>query len=361
MRRCVREAEASVSGIADVARLAGVSKSTASRALTGSGYVSDDTRRRVADAAASLGYVPSTNAVSLATGRTQNIGVVMPYVDRWFFAEVLEGIQSALLERGLDLTLYDAKPGTPGRTRIFEEFFSRKRFDGLIAVGLEPQNAELEQILAIGRPVVSVVGSMTEISVVSIDDDFAARRATEHLISLGHRRIAFLGGGSDGVHWAQVDQRRLQGYRATMAEAGLERDARHIPTEVSLPGGYAAAVDLLSDPRRRPTALVGTCDEVAIGAIIAARRLGIRVPTDLSVVGIDDHEYADMFSLTTLEQVPRQQGADAVELLLRHIAEPGTPPVRVQLESRMIMRASTAPPPERESAAASDMRAHSTS
>jgi DNA-binding LacI/PurR family transcriptional regulator len=129
-----------VSGIAEVARLAGVSKSTASRALGGTGYVSEDTRRRVVDAAATIGYVPSTSAVSLATGRTQNIGVVMPYVNRWFFAEVLEGIQQALLERGLDLTLYDAKPGTAGRNRIFEDFLARKRFDGLIAVGLEPDH-----------------------------------------------------------------------------------------------------------------------------------------------------------------------------------------------------------------------------
>ena len=106
-----------MAGIAEVAARAGVSKATASRALSGTGYVSEATRVRVRDAADALGYVPSAGAVSLATGRTQNIGVVMPYLNRWFFAEVLEGIQQVLLERGLDLTLYDAKPGTPGRER----------------------------------------------------------------------------------------------------------------------------------------------------------------------------------------------------------------------------------------------------
>src|SRR5664279_3536445 len=95
----------------------------------------------------------------------------------------------------------------------------------------------------------------------------------------------------------------------SMSDAGLATRARHIPSDVSMPGGYAAAVDLLGDARSRPTAVVASCDEVAIGTIIAARRLGIRVPTDLSVVGIDDHEYAEMFGLTTLEQVPREQGA----------------------------------------------------
>jgi len=332
-----------VSGIADVARLAGVSKSTASRALTGSGYVAESTRSLVLEAAGSLRYVASTSAVSLATGRTQNIGVLMPYVTRWFFAEVLEGIQDSLLAQDLDLTLYDARPGTEGRQRIFEQFLSRKRFDGLIAVGLEPGDDEIQRLVAMNRPMVSIVGASTKTSLIEIDDDDAARRATEHLIALGHRRITFVGGTVE-THWAQVDRRRLKGYRDSMRDAGLIAETRHVPSDVSLPGGYAAAVDLLEDARSRPTAVVATCDEVAIGTMIAARRLGIRVPTDLSVVGIDDHEYAEMFGLTTLEQVPREQGAAAVELLLRQIDDPGQPPSVVNLHARLIMRTSTAPP-----------------
>lgn len=326
-----------------MARLAGVSKSTASRALTGSGYVSDATRVRVVDAATSLSYVASTSAVSLATGRTQNIGILMPYVTRWFFAEVLEGIQDALLAQDLDLTLYDARPGTDGRRRIFEQFLSRKRFDGLIAVGLEPGDDELSRLVEMNRPMVSIVGAGAGTSLIEIDDDDAARRATEHLIALGHRQIAFVGGTVES-HWTQVDRRRLKGYRDSMTDAGLADEIQQVPSEVSLPGGYAAAVDLLGNARTRPTAVVGTCDEVAIGTMIAARRLGIRVPTDLSVVGIDDHEYAEMFGLTTLEQIPREQGAAAVELLLRQIDDPDRPPSIVRLHARLVMRTSTAPP-----------------
>lgn len=329
-----------MAGIADVAARAGVSKATASRALTGSGYVSDATRQRVRAAADELGYVPSTSAVSLATGRTQNVGVVMPYVNRWFFAEVLEGIQQGLLEHGMDLTLYDARPGTPGRERIFEDFLARKRFDGLIAVGLEPGDHELERLTAIGRPIVSIVGTGDETSVIAIDDDYAARRATEHLIGLGHTRIAFIGGGT-GTHWASVDRQRLSGYESAMTEAGLGDEARHVRSEVSMPAGYQAAVDLLGDARLRPTALVAVSDEVAVGAIIAARRLGILVPGDLSVVGIDDHEYAEMFALTTLQQVPREQGHMAVELLLQRIADPEAPVEHVRMHARLIVRAST--------------------
>ncbi|MDN3496663.1 LacI family DNA-binding transcriptional regulator [Planococcus sp. APC 4015] len=342
-----------MSGIAEVARRAGVSKSTASRALGGTGYVSDDTRDRVEKAAAEIGYVPSTSAVSLATGRTQNIGVVMPYLNRWFFAEVLEGIQEVLLARGLDLTLYDAKPRTEGRARIFEDFLARSRFDGLIAVGLEPDDDEVDQLVRIGRPVVSIVGSSDATTVVEIDDDYASRRATEHLLALGHRRIAFLGGQTDR-HWAQVDQRRLGGYETAMTDAGLADNIRHIESEVTLPGGYAAAVDALSDTRARCTALVATCDEVAIGAIIAARRLGVQVPADLSVIGIDDHEYAEMFSLTTLRQSPREQGRVAVDLLLAQIAGVDRESTAVRMKAKLVVRSSTAAIDPRASAPAID-------
>lgn len=330
-----------MSGISDVARLAGVSKSTASRALSGSGYVSTQTRERVVAVAETLGYVPSPNAASLVTGRTRNVGVVMPYVNRWFFAEVLEGIQHELLDRGLDLTLYDAKPGTAARSKIFDDFLARKRFDGLIAVGLEPDDHELERLVKIGRPVVSVVGSGETATIIEIDDDYAARRATEHLVALGHRDIAFLGGGAEGAHWARVDRRRLDGYLTAMAEAGLEENISHIRSEVSMPGGYAAAVDALGDVRDRPTAIVASCDEVAIGAIIAARRLGVRVPSALSVIGIDDHEFAAMFSLTTLRQTPREQGRIAVEQLVAHIDDPERARTVVRLQARLVVRNST--------------------
>jgi len=331
-----------MAGIAEVAAHAGVSKATASRALSGSGYVSEATKSRVRAAAAELGYVPSAGAVGLATGRTQNVGVVMPYVNRWFFAEVLEGIQQELLEQGLDLTLYDAKPGTDGRTRIFDDFLARKRFDGLIAVGLEPVDHELERLTRIDRPIVSVVGSSDLTSVVAVDDDYAARRATEHLIALGHRDIAFVGGAPQS-HWAHVDQDRLKGYQNAMTEAGLAQYIRHAHSEVALPGGYAAAVDLLGDARRRPTAIVGVCDEVAIGALIAARRLGIQVPSALSVVGIDDHEFAEMFSLTTLRQTPREQGRAAVSVLLAEIADPARGRTTLRIPARLVVRSSTAP------------------
>jgi DNA-binding LacI/PurR family transcriptional regulator len=332
-----------VNGIAEVARVAGVSKSTASRALSGGGYVSEQTRRRVASAASQVGYVPSASAVSLASGRTKTVGVVLPGVTRWFFAQVLEGIQQSLLSAGLDLVLYDARIGTPGRRRIFDDFLARGRFDGLIAVGVEPHDAELERIEAIRCPVVSVASGGFPDD-IAIDDMDVSRRATEHLLGLGHRRILFLGGGTGRE--TSVESRRLEGYRTAMDAAGLGERVTHVRCDVSVPGGYAAAADILGDLRARPTGIVAVADEVAIGAIIAAQRLGLVIPHDLSVIGVDDHEYAGMFLLTTLAQDARAQGSVAVDLLLRRIeAEPGGLVVPApQPQARLVVRNSTAAP-----------------
>lgn len=332
-----------MSTIADVAARAGVSKATASRALSGRGYVSESTRVRVADAARELAYVADSTATSLATGRTQAVGVIVPSVDRWFFAELVEGIQGALLEFGYDLALHSAADGSPTRSVVFTTVLRRRRFDGLIAAGIQPGSGELERLLGLGRPLVSVGAYGGGSSTVSIDDAGAARIATEHLIDLGHTMVGFVGGASVSHAHSFGDGRRLDGYRDAMESAGLGAHIRVVPAPPTMPGGYQAAVDLLGDRRRRPTALIGVCDETAIGAIIAARRLGIAVPTELSVVGIDDHQHAEMFSLTTIRQQPREQGREAVRLLRRRLARPDAAIERVVAASALVVRNSTAP------------------
>lgn len=278
-----------MSTIADVATRAGVSKATASRALSGHGYVSEETRRRVAEAASELSYV----AHSSATGRTQTVGVVMPPVDRWFFAELLAGIQTSLFALDYDLALYGVPEGSATRGRLFDSALPRRRFDGVIAVGIQPSARELERLQRSERPLVGIGPYRADASAVSIDDTAAARLA---------------------------------------------------PAAPTMPGGYEAVVGLLGDRRSRPTAIVGVCDEAAIGAVIAARRLGIAVPTELSIVGIDDHEHAEMFALTTIRQPPREQGQEAVRLLIRRIEHPEAPVEHVMAASALVVRNSTAPP-----------------
>jgi DNA-binding LacI/PurR family transcriptional regulator len=333
-----------MSTIADVAARAGVSKATASRALSGNGYVSEQTRQRVADAAAELLYVAHSSATSLATGRTQTVGVIMPPVDRWFFSELLAGIQESLFDLDYELALYGIREGTSSRDHLFETVLPRRRFDGIIAVGIQPSAHELERLQRSERPLVSVGPYSEGSSAVSIDDVAAARIATEHLIDLGHTDVAFIGGSADAAALSFGDARRVEGYLEALRAAGMAGAERLIEATPTMPGGYDAAVELLGDRRRRPTAVVGVCDEAAIGATIAARRLGISVPAELSVVGIDDHQHAAMFSLTTIRQSPREQGHEAVRLLQERIDRPDSALERVVTASALVVRSSTAPP-----------------
>ncbi|HMM82619.1 MAG TPA: LacI family DNA-binding transcriptional regulator [Terrimesophilobacter sp.] len=336
-----------MSAIADVARLAGVSKSTASRALSGRGYVSESTRERVVQAAAELGFVVSSNAASLVTGQSRNVGVVIPFINRWFFAEVLDGIESALISSGYDLTLYRMSPDAEQRRRVFDYFLVRKRVDAVIAIGIELTAREVDRLQSLGKPIVGLGGPIDGIPTLNIDDVEVTRMATELVINLGHRDILHLGGDLDEQLDFRVHEQRLAGYRLAMATAGLEAHEKVRAVPFDVPGGYAGALQVLADPRLRPTAIVAGCDEVAVGTIIAARQLGIQVPSQLSVVGIDGHSLAPMFGLTTFEQHPAQQGALAVKMILDEPPSPASDagPRRTILPVTLSVRTSTSGPP----------------
>ncbi len=342
-----------MSAIADVARLAGVSKSTASRALSGRGYVSEGTRSRVVQAASNLGYVVSSNASSLVTGRTRNVGVVIPFINRWYFAETLEGIESALIGAGYDLTLYRLSEDADQRRRVFDYFLVRKRVDAVIAVGIALTTHEVDMLLSLGKPIVGIGGNIEGISTLSIDDVSAARFMTEHLVSLGHTRIMHLGGDRDEQLDFRVQAQRLAGFRIALEAASITDNDGFRAVPYTIPGGYAGALAVLADPGSRPTAIVAGCDEIAIGAIIAAAQLGIQVPAQLSIVGIDGHNLADMFGLTTLEQHPSLQGSRAVDLIMdRLAAEPVVlEDERITMPVTLNVRRSTTAPPTQEGAA----------
>ena len=335
-----------MSAIADVARLAGVSKSTASRALSGRGYVSDETRDRVTRAAATIGYVVSSNAASLVTGETRNVGLVIPYLNRWYFSEVLEGVESALIAAGYDLTLYRLTTDEEQRRRIFDYFLVRKRVDAVIAVGIALTPHEVQMLHSLRKPIVGVGGDIDGITTMSIDDAAAARFVTDHLISLGHTRILHLGGDQDRQMDFRVHEKRLRGVRTALAAEGIVHadDFRAVPYSVQ--GGYYGAMSVLSDRATRPTAIVAGCDAIPIGVIVAERQLGIQVPPQLSVVGIDGHPLAEMFQLTTLEQYPAVQGRTAVELILSQLRGTPEPPAprRIVLPVSMTVRSSTTAP-----------------
>ena len=344
-----RSGQRRASLLSEVARRAGVSKATASRALSGAANVSPAAKERVATAAADLGYVVSSTAASLVTGRTKNVGVITPFINRWFFAEVLEGIEGALIQAGYDLTLFRLPADPEQRSRLFRYFLVRKRVDAIVCVGVSLDPSEVELIQRLRRPAVGIGGAIPGITTMSIDDERASRLATRHLISLGHTRIVHIGGDLDAQLDFQVHERRLAGFRAAMDEAGLNHDDDFRATTYSVPGGYEAATTLLADPESRPTAIVAGCDEIAIGAITAARQLGIVVPSGLSIVGIDDHSYSAMFGLTTVRQRPGEQGELAVDLIVRAMAEVegALPSNAIDIPAGLVVRSSTTAPPAR--------------
>lgn len=335
-----------MAGIEEVARLAGVSTATVSRALSGRGYVSAGTRTKVADAAAELGYVVSSNASSLASGRTRNIGVVVPFLSHWYFSAVVEGAETELQRHGYDTTLYNLTGGADERRSVFDHFLLRQRVDAVIAINLELTEDERRSLHDLRKPLVGIGGPIPGVRTLALDDIAVARLATEHLIGLGHTRIAHIGGDKEFDLDFHLPTNRRLGYERALTDAGLDIDQGTFrPADFTMGGAYQAAKQLLGSPRGRPTAIFAASDEMAIGAILAARDLGLTVPGDVSVVGIDDHQLSSFFELTTVAQFPKQQGAQAAAVLLEELdPRNATTDSDLELPFELIVRGSTSRP-----------------
>lgn len=336
-----------MAGIKDVAERAGLSIATVSRALSGRGQVSAGSRARARAAADELGFVPSYHASSLASGRNHNVGVVVPFVHRWYFSSVVEGISATLIDAGYDLTLYNVSEGTQHRHSVLNDFLLRKRVDGVIAVALKLSEPEIQQLLAIHRPIVGIGGTLPGAGSISINDFAIAEDATNHLIRLGHTRIAHLTGESAYEQDFQLPSTRQKGYQKAMRDSGLSiRPEWQVPADFTVQGGYDSARRLLGGTGDRPTAVFAASDEMGIGTILAARDYGLRVPYDLSVVGIDGHELGEVFGLTTVDQNPRDQGSLATRTLLSGL-ETGNVNILTETEypTKFLIRSSTAVPP----------------
>ena len=335
-----------MTGIKDVARELEMSTATVSRALRGLPGVSDATRQRVQQAAQQLGYVPSPSAAGLASGQTRTVAVVVPFVTRWFFASVVQGAEEVLREGGYDLLLYNLAGSAAVRHRVFEGGRLTKRVDAVLVLSLQPSDDELARLAALDRPVTFVGADVPGWATVRIDDECTARMATEHLIELGHRRIAYVG---PGVLDFTAPNAREAGYRASLVSAGLPYDpSLEVDGAFTLAGGTDAGRQLLVRPDR-PTAIFAASDEMAIGVLRAARELHLRVPEDVAVIGVDDHELAAFFDLTTVAQPVLEQGRVAARQVLDALAasstEAGWHPEQVILPTTLLERGSTGPPP----------------
>lgn len=328
--------------IADVATRAGVSKSTASRALRGAGTVSVDTRRRVQAAANQLSFVATPSAARLATGRTHTLAVVTPYVNRWFFAQALAGIEQELEPAGFDLLLYHLH-SVPVRQRFFQTLPLRRRVDGAVLLTTPVSDEEVEALTRIDLPVVFVGDAVPGTPSVHIDDREAARLATRHLLNLGHRTVAFIGGDpAEPMRFSAPWQRRF-GFEDALKEADLTAWEDHVLSGDFTAAGAAAATAQLFGSRRSPSAVFAASDEMAFGVMHTLRRMGVRVPEDVSVVGFDDHDLAALYGLTTVRQDVVAQSRDAARTVLDVLATPAAAPQTPRAApTELVVRESTA-------------------
>jgi LacI family transcriptional regulator len=321
--------------IARVAALAGVGVGTVSRVLNDSGAVSPATRRRVQEAIDALDYEPSAAARALSTGRTLAVGVVAPFATRPSVVERLRGVARRISEAGYQLILLDVD-----RPEHFERALRlgamRGRFDGLLVISLPLPESAIGRIRSAGLPLVLVDRYEHGIAGVHIDDVAGGRLAAEHLLGLGHTRIAFLGDLEVNPYGFDSSARRRAGFEAALHAAGVEVRPELIATG---PHGRSTArtlaAQLLTLPTP-PTAIFAASDDQAVGVLDAADAVGVRVPEDLSVVGFDDVEIARYVGLTTVAQPLEESGARGADLLLASLE--GLPADSAELQCELVVR-----------------------
>jgi DNA-binding LacI/PurR family transcriptional regulator len=324
----------------DVARRAGVSQATVSLVLGGNprARVAQATRERVVRAAEELGYRPNMAARSLVRGRSYALGVVVPDLSNPFFLDVVTGAQRVAAEAGYAVLSGDTRETTPARHL---EALRARQVDGVIIDGLGVANLPANALA--GLKVVVVDEPSERWPGIASDALAAGRLAAEHLLSLGHRKLAFIGPATD-VHGFRLRERGFfQALRA--AEVSLPTDLlRRVPPTVA--GGNRAMKALLARSDR-PTGVFCANDLLALGALKAALSAGVEVPRALSIVGCDDVEMARVVTpeLTTVAVPARELGARAARLLLRLLEDEAfTPKPSRPLPVKLVTRGTTAKP-----------------
>lgn len=333
-----------MSTISDVAQAAGVSVATVSRALRGLDRVSPTTRENVLRAAVKLHYVASPPASSLASGRTRVIGVVTPFLNRWFFAALISSIEKTIREHALHVLLFGLEDSVNERLLITSDMLW-KRVDGLIALNVTMTQPEAALLRRLRLPLVTVGNAYPGWPSVRIDDVVAVTTGVEHLVALGHREIAFAGAVHRPNAYGRVPMDRRRSFVEAMRDHDLAVRRSWIRrSDWTASDAARDAMKFLSH-QDRPTAVLAASDEIALGVMASAMQLGVRVPEELSVVGIDDHPFADAFGLTTVRQDVDAQGRAAVSVLMRQLGAPnGSDTGETLFPTSLVQRRSTAPP-----------------
>jgi LacI family transcriptional regulator len=329
--------------IADVAREAGVSAQTVSRALNNKGEISPETRQRVLQTVDRLGYRPNTLARGLVTQKTSTFGLVVPDIANPFFSEVARGAEDAAHREGYSLLLCNTMENAAREMEALRTL-EAQRVDGVLLCSSRLSERDLASMMARLPPVVLVNREAPGANLRSacIDDEAGAYRAVRHLLSSGRRTIAFLAGPAA----SHSGHRRATGYRRALAEARVAIDpALSIECAPDIEGGYEAARRAITD-HPRTDALLCYNDLVAVGALQALTALDRRVPEDIAVIGFDDILLAALVTppLTTLRSDRRRLGFEAVRLLLRALTDCAGGCDDVLLQPELVVRASAPGP-----------------
>ncbi|MER5889462.1 LacI family DNA-binding transcriptional regulator [Streptomyces sp. NPDC001941] len=322
--------------IADIAQRAGVSKPTVSRALNGHPDVGGETRQRIQRIADDLGYVPSSLARSLRTGRHDTLGLLMPLSQWWGYADIQYGIAEETARRGLHLLVHPLRPGEDAEREFVSRTLPTLPVDGLILLMPEGTPRHIGAIARSSTPAVVIDdrGHRLALPYVESTNRSGFREVVRHLARHGRRRIAFVGGQLDDA----FAQERFEGYLDALREANLPYDA----DLALLPGDReptdAEITRLLATG---PDAVAAAWDEIAFSVLTALHTGGHRVPEDVAVTGFDDSPIARVMRppLTTVRQPFRQMGSAAVRMLLDSI-EHGTPPAHFTVPTELVVRAS---------------------
>jgi LacI family transcriptional regulator len=321
-----------------IAEAAGVHPSTASRVLNSdsSARVGDETIERIRRIAARLGYEPNPWARSLRTNRTLMIGLIIPRLTDVVLAQMFEAAEDRAREKGYQAVTLSTRDKEEEERRLANILLDR-RVDGLILATCHMGDPLLDELEEQGVPFVLMNRSSGDHPAVRGDDELGGYLAARHLLTQGHGRIGVVAGPT-GISTTTL---RLKGYRRAHEEGGLTVDESLIvPSSLGVEGGVAAGSQLLA-LSNRPTAIFAVNDSAAIGAMAAARDLGLRVPDNLAVIGYNDDEIAAMLPvpLSSVALPLRQIGRLAVDLLLQRIE--GRSPASIVLPPRLVVRAST--------------------
>lgn len=330
--------------IGQIADELGLSKSTVSRALRGIPSISAETVALVRAAAERLDYVPSVAAAGLSTGRNQAVGVIVPSLTRWFYSSVVSGIDRTLAAHGYDVVLFDLDRSHIGESRPFARSLLRRRVDAVIVVATVFSPDELAELALLDIPMIAVGPPTAGLRTIGVDDAAIMSAATGHLLALGHRTLGLVGGYDPESLTVYSASEREHAFMRTVMQAGAVVE----PTWM-LSGGYRSGmakqvVAHLYRSTSWPTGLVCASDEMAFGAMYAVQEAGLRVPDDVSIIGIDGHENAEDYGLTTCEQDTQDQGARAAAQIIAEIEGSRAQSSFDPAGFRLIVRRSTAAP-----------------